>query len=52
VYTDQESLKYIEGQSKLNRRHAKMVEFMESFPYVINYKKGQVNVVGNVMRTS
>jgi len=45
VYTDHESLKYIKGQSKLNRRHAKWVEFMESFPYVIKYKKGQVNVV-------
>jgi hypothetical protein len=38
-------LKYLKGQSKLNRRHAKWVEFMESFPYVIKYKKGQVNVV-------
>jgi hypothetical protein len=44
-HTDHESLKYIKGQSKLNQRHAKLVEFMESFPYIIKYKKGQVNVV-------
>jgi hypothetical protein len=40
IHTDHESLKYLKGQSKLNHRHAKLVEFMESFPYVIKYKKG------------
>ena len=49
IHTDHESLKYLKGQSNLNRRHAKWVEFMESFPYVINYKKGQVNVVANAL---
>jgi len=38
-------LKYIKGQSKLKQRHAKWVEFMESFLYIIKYKKGQVNVI-------
>ena len=28
----------MKGQDKLNRRHAKWVEFIESFPYVIKYK--------------
>jgi hypothetical protein len=45
IHTDHESLKYLNGQSKLNQRHAKWVEFMESFSYIIKYKKGQVNVV-------
>jgi hypothetical protein len=49
VHIDHESFKYIKGQSKLNRRHAKWVEFMESFPYVIKYKKGQVNVLCNAL---
>jgi hypothetical protein len=49
IHTDHESLKYLKGQSKLNRRHAKWVEFMESFPYVIKYKKGQVNVVADAL---
>jgi len=39
IHTDHESLNYLKGQSKLNRRHAKWVEFVESFPYVIKYKK-------------
>ncbi|XP_052483420.1 uncharacterized protein LOC128038888, partial [Gossypium raimondii] len=39
IHTDHESLKYLKGQHKLNKRHAKWVEFLESFPYVIKYKK-------------
>ncbi|KAL4282280.1 hypothetical protein GQ457_03G017080 [Hibiscus cannabinus] len=34
-------------QHKLNKRHAKWVEFLESFPYVIRYKKGKENVVAD-----
>jgi hypothetical protein len=49
VHIDHESFKYIKGQSKLNQRHVKWVEFMESFPYVIKYKKGQVNVLSNAL---
>jgi phage FluMu gp28-like protein len=49
IHADHESLKYLKGQSKLNRRHAKWVEFMESFPYVIKYKKRQVNVVADAL---
>ncbi|KAK4841756.1 hypothetical protein QYF36_009976 [Acer negundo] len=39
INTDHESLKYLKGQHKLNKRHAKWVEFIETFPYVIKYKK-------------
>jgi hypothetical protein len=49
IHTDHESLKYLKRQSKLNQRHAKWVEFMESFPYVKRYKKGQVNVVADAL---
>ena len=50
VHTNYGYLKYIKGQNKLNQRHVNVVEykvdgFMESFPCVIKYKKGQVNVV-------
>ena len=41
IHTDPESLKHLESQTKLNRRHAKRVEFIETFPYVIYYKKGE-----------
>ena len=45
IYTDHESLKHLKGQQKLNKRHARWVEFIETFPYVIKYKKGKDNVV-------
>ena len=43
IHSDHESLKYLNGQNKLNKRHAKWSAFMESFPYVIKYKKGKDN---------
>ena len=45
IHTDHESLKYLNGQGKLNRRHAKWVEFIESFLYVIKYIQGKENIV-------
>ncbi|XP_052490813.1 uncharacterized protein LOC128043050 [Gossypium raimondii] len=45
IHTDHEALKHLKGQHKLNKRHAKWVEFLESFPYVIRYKKGKENIV-------
>ena len=33
----------------MNKRHAKWVEFLESFPYVIRYKKGKDNVVADAL---
>jgi hypothetical protein len=38
INSDHESLKHIHSHAKLNRRHAKWVEFIESFPYVITQK--------------
>ena len=37
IHTDHETLKYLKGQTKLNKSHAKWNEFIESFPYVIKY---------------
>ena len=45
IKSDHESLKHLRVQEKLNKRHAKWVEFIESFPYVVQYKKGKDNVV-------
>jgi hypothetical protein len=42
-------LKHIHSQGKLNRRHANWVEFIESFPYVIKYKKGKENVITDAL---
>ncbi|XP_019059089.1 PREDICTED: uncharacterized protein LOC104822532 [Tarenaya hassleriana] len=49
VHTDHESLKHLKGQHKLNKGHAKWVEFIETFPYVIRYKQGKENIVADAL---
>ncbi|XP_052173798.1 uncharacterized protein LOC127789074 [Diospyros lotus] len=49
VHTDHQSLKHIKGQGKLNKRHARWMEFIEPFPYVIKYKQGKENVVADAL---
>jgi hypothetical protein len=49
IHSDHESLKHIRSQAKLNRRHAKWVEFIESFPYIIKHKKGKENVIADAL---
>ena len=49
IHIDHEMLKYLKGQTKLNKRHAKWSEFIESFPYVIKYIKGKENVVADAL---
>jgi hypothetical protein len=39
----------LKGQGKLSRRHAKWVEFIETFPYVIKYKQGKENIVADAL---
>ncbi|RDY04462.1 Retrovirus-related Pol polyprotein from transposon 17.6, partial [Mucuna pruriens] len=47
IHGDHEALKHLRGQGKLNKRHAKWVEFLEQFPYIIKHKQGELNVVAN-----
>jgi len=47
IHLDHESLKHLKGQGKFNRRHVKLVEFIEIFPYVIKYKQGKENIVAD-----
>ncbi|XP_019058301.1 PREDICTED: uncharacterized protein LOC109116762 [Tarenaya hassleriana] len=49
IHTDHEALKHLKGQQRLNKRHAKWVEFIEIFPYVIRYKQGKENVVADAL---
>ncbi|KAG8482833.1 hypothetical protein CXB51_024109 [Gossypium anomalum] len=49
IHSDHESLKHIKGQHNLNKRHAKWVAFLESFLYVIWYKKGKENIVADAL---
>src|SRR3989442_14628610 len=48
-HTDHELLKHLKGQGKLNKRHAKWIEKIEKFPYVIKYKQGKENVVADAL---
>ncbi|RDX96931.1 Retrovirus-related Pol polyprotein from transposon 17.6, partial [Mucuna pruriens] len=49
IHSDYESLKHLRGQNKLNKRHAKWVEFIEKFPYVKKHKHGKINMVANTL---
>jgi hypothetical protein len=42
IYSDHESLKYLKGQSNLNKLHAKWIEFIGSFSYIIKHKKERI----------
>ena len=45
LHMDHESLKHFKGQVKLNKHQARWIKFIESFPFVIRYKKGKDNIV-------
>ena len=45
IHIVDESLKHLKGQGKLNKRHARWMEYIETFPYVIQYKQGKENVL-------
>ncbi|KAF8054126.1 hypothetical protein N665_1346s0001 [Sinapis alba] len=49
IHPDHETLKYLRGQTTLKKRHARWLEFVESFPYVIKYKKGKENIVADAL---
>jgi hypothetical protein len=38
IYINCQSLRHLKSQGKLNRKHAKWVEIIETFLYVIKYK--------------
>ncbi|KAI4313065.1 hypothetical protein MLD38_037841 [Melastoma candidum] len=49
IHTDHESLKHLKDQGKLNRRHTRWIQFIEMFPYVIQYKTGKENIVADAL---
>ena len=49
IHIDHESLNHLKGQMKLNKHQAKCIEFIESFPFVIQYKKGKDNIMTDAL---
>ncbi|WVZ70528.1 hypothetical protein U9M48_019188 [Paspalum notatum var. saurae] len=49
IHSDHEALKYLKSQGKLNCRHAKWIEFIETFPYVVKHKRGKDNIVADAL---
>ncbi|KAJ9553571.1 hypothetical protein OSB04_017616 [Centaurea solstitialis] len=49
LYSDHQALKFIQGQAKLNPRHAKWVETLQDFSFVIRHKAGSSNSVADAL---
>jgi hypothetical protein len=45
LYSDNHTLQFITRQEKLNQRHAKWIEFMKNFTFVIKHISGNANKV-------
>jgi len=43
LHSDHEALKFVQGQHNLNPRHAKWVEYLQAFHFVIHHKSGHLN---------
>ncbi|KAJ9543245.1 hypothetical protein OSB04_022952 [Centaurea solstitialis] len=49
LYSDHQALRFINGQHKLNPRHAKWVEYLQDFSFVIRHKAGTSNTVADAL---
>jgi hypothetical protein len=49
LYSDNQALQFITRQDKLNQRHAKWVEFMQNFTFVIKHISGSANKVADAL---
>ncbi|KAI3819028.1 hypothetical protein L1987_12850 [Smallanthus sonchifolius] len=49
LFSGHQALRYINGQHKLNPRHAKWVELLQDFSFVIRHKAGSANTVADAL---
>ncbi|KAE8676682.1 putative CCCH-type zinc finger family protein [Hibiscus syriacus] len=49
LFTDHEALKYINGQHKLSRRHAKWVAYLQEFTFTLRRQAGSLNRVADAL---
>ena len=49
LYSDNHALQYIMQQPKLNQKHAKWVEYLQSFNFVLKHIIGQANKVADAL---
>ena len=45
LYTGHQALQYLNSQGKLNQRHLKWVEFLQSYTFVFKHRSGKSNKV-------
>ena len=49
LFSDHEALKWLISQKKVNPRHAKWIEFLQSYNFFIKHKPGEDNRVGDAL---
>ncbi|XP_042954672.1 uncharacterized protein LOC122291092 [Carya illinoinensis] len=49
LFIDHEALKYINGQHKLSRRHAKWVAYLQEFTFTLRHQTGSLNRVADAL---
>ena len=49
LFSDHQALRYLNSQKKLNARHAKWVEFLNEYSFVINHRSGIENKAADAL---
>ena len=49
LYSDHEAPKYINGQHKINSRHAKWIAYLQEFTFSLKHKSGTQNKVADAL---
>ena len=49
LYTDHQALQYLNSQGKLNQRHMKWVELLQSYTFVVKHRSERSNRVANAL---